>query len=342
MTLERITQKELASELDLITENGELSRRGVAELLRKPISRWGLAPRREVLRFVRSQLEASGIVTSGPSPIIGEILDQLVTFGECQEVSVGFDRYLVPCVPRWINTGNNIGILLTVGKIPEEIEIIESKNTKDIVRRIVISGEEDITALKMGGIRKSTIEEWIRPLDYLRYAENRLRQNLRFDELNLDKFWELLSESIFKKGQRLGDDSELRILSGQPGSFFGRYNATDCEGRWTTEREKGIWCGFRRGYGDNHWHPVITAIEKDQRVILDLYNQDEWHWALLARGVAMGIFERVSREENLIKLHFPAPLQLKTAMDLLGPHVQGWSWDVSIDAPDIWIKIFKS
>ena len=339
MTLMVIGREQLARELGLTAEDGAFMRRGVAGLLRQPLSRWGLSPRRAVLRFAREQLDAAGLIELFPAPEVGKVLDQLQAMGECQEVSVGRERYVVPSVPRWIPTGDKTGVLLSVGPVPDGLALLEPTSPDDVVRRIRAANEDDLAVLHFAGFRRCSMEEWLRPLHYLRHGSRRLGRLVRQDTLPLDAFWELLVQSLTQDGHLLGEDAEVRVLSGSPGSFFGPHDGVDCEGRWSAAAGDEVWCGYRRGYGDAHWHPVIVSIDGRERRCLDVYDGDEWRWALIARGRAKGASERVKQEGVKVKLSFPAPTQLQTAMDLLGSRDGAWSWSVSQGAPEFWSHV---
>lgn len=336
MTLTIINREKLALELKLITEDGALSTRGIAELLRRPLTRWGLSPRRTIVRFAREQLEAAGLAERITSSEVGKVLDRLQDMGECQEVFVGHERYVVPCTPRWVPTGEQTATLLSVDSVPHGVVILDSGNQDDVAKRIRVANDDDRVALHIAGVKQCSLEEWIRPFDYLRHGGRRLCRPVRNDTLPLAAYWEVLVESISQEGRLLGEDAEVRILSGQPGLFFGRHDGTNCEGRWTTVAEDGVWCGYRQGYNDAHWHPVLVAIDGPEKRILDLYNRDEWCWALLARGRAMSAIERIDHDGLSLRLSFPPPKQLLTMLDLLGTRSGSWSWAVTKEVSDIW------
>jgi len=339
MYLSVISREEYAEELGVVARDGSLIRRNIAKLLREPLSRWGLSPRRALLQFVRDQLEAAGLSEVVQTPDVRKILNKMLSLGECQQVYVNYEDYVAPCSPRWIPTGAKTGALLSVGSDPAEISVLEQSNQDDIVTRVSVIDEVDEATLHIAGFRRCLIEEWLRPLNYIRHVVRRLGQPVRGDTMPLEAFWELLCVALSRDGSLLGEDAVARILSGPPGTYFGRHNTLNCEGRWTDDAAEGIWCGYRRGYSDAHWHPIIVAIDGKKRRILDLYNVDEWQWALLARGRASGCHEQLVRNGQQIKLTFPAPLQLETAMDLLGPRAGPWTWTVSDGAPDIWSQV---
>ena len=86
--METITPAELARELNYVDANGTLRLAAVASLLREAMLRWGLAPRRALLKHARDQLTATELPTEQAS----EVLDRLIEMGECVDVVIGQDR----------------------------------------------------------------------------------------------------------------------------------------------------------------------------------------------------------------------------------------------------------
>ena len=340
MTMQVITREQFTRELGIIGDEGELSERGLADLLRPPLARWGLSPRTALLRHARDQLEAAG-VRDQASPLMNQILDRLVCLGECEEVWIGHERYLAPTLPRWVQTGATTGALIGVGRFPKDLVELPPGGGHDLVRRIRIQDDDDLAALHMAGVRQTSIEEWLRPHGYLRCAARRKDRVVRSDKLTLSQFWDLLVESLAESGLPLGNEAEVRAVTGEPGAFFGRYQGPRREGRWSEAVPDGVWCAYRRGYGDEHWHPIIVTVDDGERRALDLFDADEWRWALLARGRSIGVVEQIDRLEDRVQLHFPAPRQFAAAMDLLGPRLKprSWSWRIGPSAPNPWMAL---
>ena len=323
----------------LVTDDGEVSEHGLAELLRAPLARWGLSPRAAVLRHARGQLEAAGLLERA-SNLAGKVLGRMVRLGECEEVGIGHERYVAPARPRWIRTGEESATLLSVAPTPEGIvELCPEARGTDIARRVQVRSEEDLAALRMAGVREISFEEWLQPYGYLLHAMRRRGCPVRSDEINLSRFWELLVAEVASYGLPLGGEGEVRVAAGEPGGYFGRLNAPDCEGRWSNVAPDGVWCAYRRGYGTAHWIPTIVAVDGGHRLTVDLYDGDEWRWALLARGRSSGTDERVERTDGQVRVSFPAPYQLVAAMDILGPPRGAWLWEVSPTAPDPWMAL---
>ncbi len=329
----------LARELHLISDEGLPTKRGVADVMRAALLRWRVAPRRMVLRFARQQIEAAGLQDLYPAADVAEILDKLVELSDCQEVSIGRERYVAITMPRWIRTGRDSAVILGGVDLPDEGSVTLPHSANDIVRRLSPFSEELEMALHLAGVECSDLNQWLRPARHLVYAARRLKMPIGDDSMSLKSYWDMLNVQLGVEGLPMKDDGELRILSGRPGGFFGNYSAPVPEGRWSIVPVDGIWCAYRRGYNETHWHPALVEIEGAERRCLDLYDADEWRWAMLARTRACGGEEVVTRANNCVKFTFPPPTQLLTTMDILGERDGPWSWTVSEGSPDVWSMI---
>ena len=336
MILESIQRGVFAREIGLISRDGEVSERGLADLLRAPLSRWGVSPRSAVLRHTRDQLDVAGL-RDRASRLVPKVLERLVRLGECVYLWIGQERYIAPAPPRWVRTGEGSAALLSVRPVPGDI-VEEGPNGSgnDVVRRIQVGSDDDLAALRMAAVRETSIEDWLRPHGYLEHAGRRAECLIRSDQLSLSEFWDSLLSAVESQGLPLGDDAKVRAIVGESGGYFGRYNSENCEGRWSEVIPDGAWCAYRRGYGAQHWQPIILAVCGGQRRAIDLFDADEWRWALVARGRHTGADEHVERGNGRITLSFPAPHQVVSALDILGPSRSAWSWEVDHAAPDLW------
>lgn len=332
MKLRTHSRTQLSAQFGYLDAEGRPSDRTVADILRAPLSRWGLSPKRAVLKHARAEFRAGGVEDVSDIP---RVLRRLVDIGECEEVYVGHELYLAPTMPRWITVGEGVSAFLGVSEPPHGLSLLDS-NHRDIVRRLRVGSDEDAAMLELAGVQEISLSEWLVPPGYLRHASRRIKRPARLDAVPLEGFWDLLEDALTEEGLTVSADAEVRFLGGRPGDFFGRHNSLQPEGRWTTDPGEGLWCAYRRGYGDTHWHPCIVAVAGDSQRVLDLYNEDEWRWALLARGRRVGAEEVVLTDGLRVQLTFPAPAQLRAAMDILGGPTGAWAWDVSPKGPDPW------
>lgn len=332
MTLQTLSRAELGAQLGYLDPEGAASDRAIASILRTLLNRWGLSPKRDVLKYTRAELQSGG---AEDVSVVPRVLQRLVDIGECDELYVGTEPFLAPTAPRWISVGEGIASYLGVSDPPTRLSLADCDH-RDIVRRLRVDTDEEAATLELSGVQEISLSEWLVPPGYLRHASRRMRQPARSDAVSLGGFWELLEEAHTGEAMVLGGDSEVRVLEERPGDFFGRHNSLQPEGRWTTDPGEGLWCAYRRGYGDTHWHPCIIAVVDGNRRALDLYDADEWRWAVIARGRRIGSEEITRKEDGRIQLTFPAPSQMRAGMDILGTPSGAWAWDVSPGGPDLW------
>lgn len=336
MILSEVGRDTYAREIGLVGDDGRILDRGLAKLLRSPLARWGLSPKTAILRYARRQLDAADVLHHTSESVVS-VLGRMVELGECAEVGIAGECHITPTLPRWIRTGEGIGTLLSVAPLPDGIvEHVWGDCERGIVRRIVVRTGEDHEVLRMAGITEISIRDWLSPLRYLAHGARRKGAPIRSDRLDLSGFWNVLATEAEDMAQPLSDEADVRAVVGEPGTYFGSHSAGDCEGRWRNDAGEGIWCAFRRGYGTNHWHPTILVVKGTRRRAMDLYNVDEWRWALLARGHSEGRPERVKQVDGRVQLTFPAPDQLIAMMDILGPREGPWSWAVDMSLPSPW------
>jgi hypothetical protein len=330
--MKAVTRADFAHEMGFSIAGGDIDTYGIATLLRLPPARWGLAPRRDVVRYVREQVEAAGLEECD-SERISKVLDRLIAVGELAEAKVGDERCIAPTAPRWLRVGGEVGVLIG-GQEPSEVELLEPSSREDLVRRVRVSNGDDEAALQVAGFRRCELDEWLNPLGYLSSVSRRMREPFRHDQFPIARFWEVLIDALGTEGQIMGPDADIRVVSGRPGSKFGHIE--DASGRWRDDTEEGSWCAARRGYGEKQWHPCVITADGDEMRCLDLFDWDEWGWALLSRGCAVRDPERLRRDGHTLNLTFTAPRQLCAALDLLGPRISPWKWEVPDDAVQVW------
>ncbi|WP_375757414.1 hypothetical protein [Corallococcus exercitus] len=332
MTIETLTRAQLASDLGYTDVEGKPSERAIAQFMRDALGRWGLCPKRALLKHARDQLRAGDVQTD----TVPRVFERLVALGECAEVGVGHEAYVAPAEPRWVASGGGLAVLLGPIAAPGETPRLASLDPTDVAVRVHVEGEEHAATLEARGARQVSLEEWLHPLAYLHHAARRSGEAARGDQLGLATFWERLVDAVSADGLQIDPDAEVRAVVGEPGGFFGRHTAATIEGRWRDDLPDGVWCAYRRGHGDGHWLPSLISVDGEDRRALDLFNGDEWRWALLARSRAVGPEEIVRRDGEEVHVTWPLPAQLRAAMDIAGVPTGVWRWRLAADAPDLW------
>jgi hypothetical protein len=332
MKLEALTRAQFASELGYIDAGGDVSPRAVARSMRDAMRRWGLCPKRALLKHARDQLRAGDV----PTDTVPQVLERLVALGECAEVAIGHETYIAPAEPRWIASGGGLAVTLGPVDVPPEIARVEPLEPTDVALRVQVISEEQAAMLEARGTRQVSLREWLHPPGYLRHVARRSDEAVRIDRFDLVRFWGHLTTAVAQEGLQVDRDAEIRFLLGAPGGFFGRHAAATLEGRWQDSAPDGIWCAYRRGHGEAHWLPTLVSVDGDDRRAFDLFDDDEWRWALLARSRAIGPEDVIRRSGDEVQVTWPLPRQLSAAMDIVGVPSGRWRWRVAADAPDLW------
>lgn len=332
MTIEILTRAQHANGLGYRDVEGKPSDRAIAQFMRDAMGRWGMCPKRALLKHARDQLRAGDV----PTDTVPRVLERLVALGECAEVAVVHETYVIPAEPRWIASGGGLAVLLGPIVAPAETPRLATVDPSDIAVRVHVESEEQAATLEARGARQVSLAEWLHPLGFLRHAARRAGDAVRGDQVGLATFWERLVHAIGAEGLRIDPDAEIRAVTGEPGDFFGKHTAATLEGRWRDDLADGVWCAYRRGHGDGHWLPTLVSVDGDQRRILDLFDDDEWRWAHLARSRAVGPEEVVRRSGDEVQVTWPLPAQLRAALDILGVPAGSWRWRVAADGLDVW------
>lgn len=332
MTVETLSRAELARELGYVDLNGNPSYRAIAQLLRNALGRWGLSPKRAVLGYAREQLRSCDV----PADRVPKVLERLMALGECSEVVVGHESFIAPAEPRWIAVGGERAVLLGPLAAPAGLALVTELPPDDVAVRVTLDSEEAAAMLDSEGWRQASIEEWLSPPGFLGHVARREGNAVRGDQWDLTRFWERIVSALIEEGLQLGPDAELRAVVGTAGGLFGHLTNGGIEGRWEAQPRDGVWCAYRRGHGDDRWLPTLVLVDGGERRALDLFDDDEWRWALFARSKALGAAEATYRADGEMRVTWPLPAQLQAAMNIIGVPAGPWRWRIADDAPDLW------
>jgi hypothetical protein len=270
MTLEALTRAQFASELGYNGAGGDANPRAIARSMRDAMRRWGLCPKRALLKHARDQLRAGDV----PTVTVPQVLERLIALGECAEVAIGHETFIAPAEPRWIASGANLAVMLGPVDVPPEIAWVEPLEPTDVSLRVQVVGEEQAAVLEARGARQISLAEWLHPPGYVRHVARRSDDAVRIDRFDLVTFWGHLTAAVAEEGLQVDRDAEIRLLAGAPGGFFGRHAAATLEGRWQDSAPDGIWCAYRRGHGEAQWLPTLVSVDGDDRRAFDLFDED--------------------------------------------------------------------
>lgn len=315
--LEALTPERLRSRLGFAAHaDGGPAIGSVADAARGCVRAWQSPGRARVTAYLHRQFLAAGFAEDLVRARVGDVIDALIEVGDLTPVRLSGKASLVLSRPRWVGIAPDDYAFLG----HEDAETPALRSTHGYVRRGAAPAEH-ATSIDLAA--------FIGPPGYRRHLARRTGGT---GDGALAEFWATLTASLRHDGQPL-DAGQLRAVVDPPGTHegrFGRYNQPAVSGRWKTAAPDGTWCAVRPGRSVNEWHPILIRVTETEVQSLDLFDWDEWNWALLARGRAIGAPERATWEAGTLSFEHPVPAQFQRALRLLGaPGAWAWTWDVT-------------
>lgn len=315
--LEEFTSEELRERLGLETlKNGGPAIGPVAEAVRSCVRAWRSPARARVTAYLHRQLTAAGFEEEAVRARVGEVVTALVEVGDLTSVRLAGKSSLVLSRPQWISISAEDFVFLG----QDDGKTLALQPTEGYVRRGVAHAEH---------VSPIDFATFMGAPAYLRHLARRTDSAVNG---TLSEYWAILCAEVRHNGLPL-DASQFRAVVDSPGTNqgrFGRHNQAIVSGRWKTIAPDGIWCAVRPGRHINEWHPILIEVVGHEILSLDLFDWDEWNWALLARGVASGTPERSAWSNGHLAFEHPVPEQHRRALRLLGqPGPLAWTWKIS-------------
>lgn len=312
--LEALTSEALRVRLGLDGDTAGAPAIGsIAEAARACVQNWRSPARARVTAYLHRQLIAAGFDEDQVRERVGDVLDALIDIEDFTAIRLDGKASLVLSRRSLVATGGTEDAIL--GAIGDDTSV--GCEPWRYTRTRTVAPEE---------VSAKAFSDWLGPAGYRRHLGRRLGGSAGG---TISEYWAALSSSLQHEGNPL-DATRLRAVVEQPSaqsSFFGRHNLPAVTGRWTTAVPSGTWCGVRPGRNPNEWHPIVATVAGTEVRALDLYDWDEWNWALLARGIAIGAPERSTWQNDILAFEFPIPNQFVRALRLLGgPGQKGWTW----------------
>lgn len=287
-----------------------------ADAVRSCIRAWQSPARARVTAYLHRQLLAAGFAEEAVRARVGEVIDALIDVGDLTPVRLSGKASLVLSRPKWVSIAKDDYAFL--GQEGPRMPPLHSAG--NYVRRAATPAENTVPV---------SLREFMGAPGYRRHLARRTGGT---GDGTIGEFWATLSAAIRHEGQPL-DAAQLRAVVDPPGTHegrFGRHNQPTVTGRWKTIAPDGTWCAVRPGRHANEWHPILIQVATSEILALDLYDWDEWNWALLARGEAVGAQERSVWSENRLSFEHPVPSQYLLALRLLGaPGPWAWTWTMT-------------
>jgi len=291
----------------------------VAKAARACVHAWRSPARARVTAYLHRQLIAVGFEEELVRSRVAEVIDALIEVGDFTPARLSGKASLVLSRPQWIRIAEGDFAFLGQqdgGSQPTAV-------TPSFVRRLP-AADETADPIDFAGF-----------MGVPGYRRHLARRTSGTGDGRLTEFWSILSSAARHDGQSL-DAALLRAVVDPPGSSdgrFGRHNQPQLSGRWKAAAPDGTWCAVRPGRNPNEWHPILVRVAGAEVTSLDLFDWDEWNWALLARGVANGAPERSTWASGTLSFEHPVPAQFMRALRLLGvPGKWAWTWQLTDDA----------
>lgn len=317
--LEALTASDLSARLGFTGDHSRPHPGPIAYAVRDCVAAWRTAPRQRVTIYLLRQLVASGFDEEPAREQVRTVIDGLIDIGDLTAVRLDGKACLV----------TSLGTAVRVG--PEEVVLLGSKvndAVKDestpmqLARRLASSSLDSVAA-------PQDFTDWLGSAGFLGHLSRRARTD---SSGTLREFWACLTSSLRHEGAPL-DLSLVRAVvapAGDGNAYFGRHNGPTVSGRWSPDPPDGYWCAVRPGRNSNEWHPILIEVAGEDVRALDLFDWDEWNWALLARGEVIGPRERAVWDGTTLSFQHPIPTQFTRALRLLGsPGDRSWTWDLS-------------
>lgn len=318
--LEALTPEALRDRLGFKAyDDGGPAISSVAEAVRSCVRAWRSPTRARVTAYLHRQFSASGFEEDAVRARVGDVVDTLIEIGDLTPARLAGKPSLVLSRPRWISIAAEDFAFLG----QDDAETPALRTNEGYVRRGAAHAEHAIPI---------DLATFMGTPTYRRHLARRTDGS---GDGTLSEYWVTLSAAVRHDGQPL-DAGHLRAVVDPPGTHqgrFGRHNQTVVSGRWKAIVPDGTWCAVRPGRHDNEWHPTLIRVMGPEILSLDLFDWDEWNWALLARGVAIGTPERSAWTDGRLSFEHPVPAQYRRALRLLGePGPWAWTWTISKEA----------
>jgi len=332
MTLRILETSEYLAALGLaIDEFGLPTRASLAELSRLALWRWGLCPRSSLTKFLLERARAARLDMAEIRTRIDQVINGLIELGDIAKVQTTAGTRLARTKPCWVRLSDEAGAV--TGTLPSSAlgEGFSGDSPDDLVRRFDPGTVTTSVALREHGVAERSLEGWLGTPGFVRSLAHR---DTAADG-PVAAIWDALVREVQHRNLQISNLSGVRALTSPPGGFFGQPDGVPEKlGRWGPPTEEGVWLARRQGHGQHQQSLVIQVSSKEQVVSLDLYDEEDFRWALIARGCALGERELITAAKDahgiVLRATFPLPGHATRALRLLGhrPNEKGWSWRI--------------
>lgn len=323
--LEALDPETLRARLGLVADqDGSPAIAPVAQAVRTCVGNWRSPARQRVSAYLHRQLAAVGYDEPVARDRVRDVIDALIDIGDLTAVRLNGTASLVISRGSAIRIGAAEFVVLGTMELDGSADLAPWRYAR---------------ATTGGALAQSAMSfaDWLGPAEFRMHLT---RRGGGSGQGTMAEYWATLVSTLRHEGNPI-DRSQVRALIGPPSaerSYFGRHHVPD--GRWSSDVPAGTWCAVRPGRNPNEWHPILIDASDGEVKALDLFDWDEWNWALLARGMVAGAPERSDWRDGVLGFEHPIPRQFVRALRLMGgPAERAWTWrlsDVAFQCFDDW------
>ena len=313
----------------LPTDDGPGLVAAVADHWRWAIWRHGPCAQGGVTRHLRSRLEAAGVEREQAKTATARALEALLDLGDIARARSSHGIYLVPVEPRMVPLGDETSAL--IGTLPTRLARCELRQLEGGVARFFSPRDAEVVA----ALQRAGAVDW--PLRALVGTPEVLRRawgSPTGEPSSLEDAWPALVAELSTNALPVPSTERLRVVAGAPGSYFG--SPEESNGRWSMPLLDGAWVGVRPGQVPGHHIPILALVEDGAVSCVDLADDEERQWALVARGVSLHAREVAVAELGngtwIIQCTFWPPRQVRRLLSVCGARTGTWRWEVHLDA----------
>ena len=306
--------------------------RGVVALLSSAVRHWRSPSQAAVTRMVAANLRAVGFEDAADRA--REAVEFAVVIGEVERCTIEGRSHLLPPLPRlvWVSPGERCFAVGGDPRVPPGETLPQRWCAAGAVRWIVPEAGDLDEQIARHGMTERSLDGWLGRPGWAPLVAR--RADRLASELSL--LWQSIERALGAEAPPIHDPDQVRLIGGAPGDFFGGTAPDAIEnsvGRWLRTRDlgPGVYLGARPSHG-RRWLP--SAFSWDGAGALrhiDLWGWEEFSWALLSRGAALGVMERIVRDKGTSHTRtFPAPMQLDRLLQVLtSPDAErAWSFQI--------------
>jgi hypothetical protein len=334
MLTAKITRAALAARLGLGSGDTP-SYTGVAAMIREALARWGVETRRLVQSYVRRQCDSAGFEREVSAQVLKKTLEHLIFLGEIAETSSMGQLLLASVEPHWVDIGGGCAIALgTLPTLPDGLQpwdaATDDGSLAATLRHCRLDDQARATLLTAGIVERKLDHVTALPSQL---AALRLDLDLDSKATSLRDIWICMERRLSTDGLQRGEHTPLRLLSGAPGTFFGRHDTPS--GRWSEAAPDGAWLGVIENERRGNTPCLVLVRDGEATRTLSVRSWELWRWLLLARAEHTKEPEVIKRSGQLLQPTFLLPSALLRRLTLLNiaPNSTPYHFEILADEP---------